>query len=343
MGQGYSQMQCTAPLNIVKNLQTEKICKLKCSYQFTYAPTTLSIWNEGMVLVLGVDDVAQPPVIYNDENYMVISAFLVSPSIHTFNGQKADAELIIWHISISGNGSNQLMVCIPIKASSETTADSATFFDLILQTVVQTAPSQGQHTIYHNPTFSFQPFVPMKPYYSYRGSNLLLSTLLGGKCYLEDSTGKTNDPGVDYLVYHADNAITMSMPTLAALQKVIPVPVPLVAVDEKLNPDGIFYNPSGPVKLNSGEIYIDCQPTGSDGEIIVASRKDTGGMLDNEMLKKVWNFTFMKILIGAMVMIIVWKVAMKLINGIAKSSARMAGGAGTGGAGTGGAGTGGGK
>jgi hypothetical protein len=338
MGIGYSQMQCTAPLNIVKNLQTAQICKLKCSYQFTYTPTSLSIWNEGMFLFFGVDDVAIPPVIYNDTNYNVISAILVSPSLHTYNGSTTDAELIIWHMDSTFG--KQLMVCVPIKANSETTADCATFFDLIMQEVTQTAPGTNQHTIYSNPTFSLQPFVPMKPYYSYTGSNLLLSTLLGGKCYKDDK-GNSADTGADYLVYHIDNAIAMSPTALAALKKVIPKPLNVVSVDEKLNPGGLYYNPNGPVKLNSGEIYIDCQPTGSDGEVIVTSRKDTGGMLDNAMLKKIWNFTFMKILIGAMVMLIIWKMAMKLINGIASSSARMAGGAGTGGAGAGGAGAGG--
>ena len=45
-------MSCTAPLNIVRNLQTEKLCKLKCSYQFKYAPTNLQITNVGNYLLL---------------------------------------------------------------------------------------------------------------------------------------------------------------------------------------------------------------------------------------------------------------------------------------------------
>ena len=65
------QIGCTSPINIVKNLQTEKICKLKCSYQFNYTPTTLTIWNADMMLFMETDEVAIAPVIYNDEYYNV--------------------------------------------------------------------------------------------------------------------------------------------------------------------------------------------------------------------------------------------------------------------------------
>ena len=324
MGQGWSQTQCTAPINIVRNLQTEKICKLKCSYQFNYTPTTLSIWNEGMFLCLGVDEVATPPVIYNDDNYNLLTTFLVSPSIHTYNDKAADAELIMWHMNTSNT--KQLFVCVPIKASSTTTADSAMFLDLIMQEVAATAPTDGQHTIYHNVTFSFNKFVPMRPYFSYAGDNILLTTLLGGKCYRQDN-GQVVAPDVDYLVYHTDDAITISPQALESLKKVLPKPLNVPAVDQSLNPGGVFYNPNGPISQSSGEIYIYCQPTGADGEILVAARLDSGGVLNNELMKKVANFTFVKIIIGALVMILIWKLSTKMITGIAANSARMAGGA----------------
>lgn len=328
MGQGFSQIQCTAPINIVRNLQTERICKLKCSYQFNYTPTTLSIWNEGMFLCLGVDEVATPPVVYNDDNYHVVTTFLVAPGLHAYNGAAPVAELILWHTNTTNT--KQLFVCIPIKVSSTTTADCATFFDLIMNEVAATAPSDGKHTVYNNTTLTLNKFVPNAPYYSYSGSSLLVMGVLGGKCYkATPGSGYTWDnPDVDYLVFHNDDAITMSPQALTILQQVIPKPLNITAVDEKLNSGGIYYNPDGPIAQNTGEIYIDCQPTGADGEILVAARQDSGGLLDNAMLKKLWNFTFMKILIGGLIMIFIWVMSMKVINGIAANSARMAGGAG---------------
>ena len=154
-------MSCTAPLNIVRNLQTEKLCKLKCSYQFNYAPTNLQIHNVGSYLFLQTDEVAIPPVIYNDENYNMKEAIIVQPSLHKFNGAHAQAELIIMHRNVTGT--KQLMVCVPIKASSTTTDSSAAFFDLILAELIKTAPSSGSKTTFVNSTFTLNKFIPIDP------------------------------------------------------------------------------------------------------------------------------------------------------------------------------------
>ena len=329
------QIGCTSPINIVKNLQTEKICKLKCSYQFNYTPTTLSIWNADLMLFMEADQVAVAPVIYNDEYYNVEAVLLMTPSIHTYNGKKADAELIIFHMNVTFT--KKLMVCIPIKVSSTSTTDAAMYFDLIMTTVKETAPSVGRHTIFNNQTFSLNKFVPMAPYYSYTGANLLWNPLFRGKCY-----GMKKEPDqygrgggiepiageVDYIVFHIDDAITMSPTALKALRQVIPHPTYIRSIDASENPGGLYYNPNGPIPQSNGEIYIDCQPTGDDGEILVAARLDSAGMLNNQMLKKIWSFTFMKMLIGVIIMLLLWKLSLKAINGIAANSARMAGGGG---------------
>ena len=130
-------MSCTAPLNIVQNLQTDKICKLKCAYQFTYAHTSLQIRNQSVWLYMTVDAAATPPVIYNDQNYTVEHIILIQPSLHQFNGKKTDAELIITHRSVNRD---KLNVCVPVIASSTSTSNSANFFDMIMATVSQTAP-----------------------------------------------------------------------------------------------------------------------------------------------------------------------------------------------------------
>jgi hypothetical protein len=328
------QIGCTSPIDIVKNKQTDKICKLKCSYQFNYAPTSLSIWNADLTLFMEPEEVAIPPVIYNDENYNVEAVLLMAPSAHTFNGNKADAELIIVHMNVTFT--KKLMVCIPIKVSSTSTTDATTYLDLIMNEVVQTAPSAGKRTTYTNPTFTLNKFVPMTPYFSYTGANLLWNPLFGGKCY-----GKKIDPDqfgrgsriepvaadVDYIVFHIDDAISMSPQALRGLRQVIPHPTNIVSINASQNPGGLHYNPNGPIPKSKGEIYIDCQPTGDDGEILVAARVDSSGLLDNEMLKKVLNFTFLKIIVGALAMLLIWKFAIKAINGIAANSARTAGGA----------------
>ena len=306
------RIPCTAPLNIVQNLQTEKICKLKCAYQFTYPPTTLQISNGGSYLLLTPDIVTIPPVIYNTLTYNVQYGVLVQPSVHQYNGQKADAELIIWHVPASGIG-NALCVCMPIKTSSSSTAASVNFFDMIMSTVSQTAASAGRNTIFNNSTFTFGRFVPMTPYYSYTGTNMFQSGC--------NSKGGT----IDYIVYHSENSITISPTAFSTLQRVLPDPQAFgVAMAASSNPAGLFFNPDGPIPPNQPDIYIDCQPTGDDGEILVPAKREPGNLLANNPLKKLLEMDLInkgiKVLVGLVLMIFLWKVMTKVVKGVTASA-----------------------
>jgi carbonic anhydrase len=302
-------MSCTAPLNIVRNLQTEKLCKLKCSYQFKYPPTNLQIQNSGSYLFLQTDEVAIPPVIYNDQNYNINQgAIIVQPSLHKFNGKHAEAELIIMHMNATGT--KQLMVCVPIKSSSTTTDSSAAFFDLIIAEIKKTAPSDGMKTTFINSTFTLNKFIPMAPYFSYKGTSIFSS-----KCR-KNSGGSE----LDYIVFHVDNAITMGTSAFNSLKSLIPNTQNFgTAVEESDNPSGIFYNPSGPISQTQGDIYIDCQPTGDDGEVLVPVRQETSGLLNNGILKILFNNGLMQIIVGVIVMIALWKLMIKVLKGITSS------------------------
>ena len=213
-------MSClTAPLDIVVNKQTQKLCKLKCSYQFTYQTTSLQIKNYGSMLVMYTDETATPPVIYNDNQYIIAACVLLRPSMHTFAGRRADAELVIMHQKV--NSQKYLFVCVPIKSSSTTTDDSATYFDLIMAEIAQTAPSNGQNTIFVNNTFSMKSMVPMSPYYSYSGSHPFFTS---NYCpsILSNQTAYEPYMKMDYIVFHMDDAITMSPQALRTLKQVNP-------------------------------------------------------------------------------------------------------------------------
>lgn len=279
-------------INITKN--TSSICKLKCSYSFAYGTTNLQVSNHGIYLVWQVDDTNTPPVIYNDDKYKVTYVILIKPSLHTYSGARADAELLIIHQNTSST--KQLYVCIPIMISSTATGEAVTFFDLILTEVGRTANNKGNTTVFNNPTFSLDKFVPMQPFFSYNGD------------------------GIDFVVFHKDNAINMSSEAMEMFKQVCPdnfnIPTGTVS-------GGLFYNASGPVPPNAGEIYIDCQPTGDDGELLVNVKPESGGVLKNDMLKKLANYTLFKVFMGAIVMILIWKLASKTIKGIAESTKKI--------------------
>lgn len=291
----------TAPIDLTQN--TDKVCNLKCSYSINYSPTSFRIMNKGSYLSFKVEDTNIPPVVYNDQNYNVQEVRLYHKSLHTYNNEQADAELIIVHSNTMSTAN--LLVCIPITQSSTTTAECALLFDFIIAETQRTANSQGLQTVYNSQNLSLGKFIPLKPYYSYSG------TLPWTPC----------NGSYDYVVFKKEDAITMSPQAYKTLLALNPSPH---NIQRKNNSNNVFYNANGPVKPNVGEIYIDCQPTGDDGEILVPARVDTAGVLDNELLKRIFNFTMVKILVGVLVMIIIWKISMKVINGIASSSAQIA-------------------
>lgn len=298
----------TAPLIISKSTQAENICNLKCSYKFDYPTTNLQILNRGGYLLWKVDETNQAPVVYNDDFYTVKEARIYWKSLHAYtndsNTTYADAELVIDHVNTKNT--KKLLVCIPITQSSTSTSDSAMFFDLIMTEISRTAPSMGQQTTYNKSTFSLDKFVPNKPFYSYNGT----------------LPWPPSNGSYDYIVFEKENAITMSNLSYKLLQQII-TESEISAIDPKTVNADIFYNPNGPISPRGGEIYIDCQPTGDDGEILVPAKLDSGGILDNELLKRIWNFTMVKIVVGAIVMIILWILAQKIIMGIAKNASRV--------------------
>ena len=293
----------TAPIDLTGN--TDNICNLKCAYSFKYAPTSLRITNQGNYLSFLTDDANTPPVTYNDQNYNVKEVRLYSKSLHTWSGMQADAELVIYHTNL--NSTNKLLVCIPIVKSSTSTAASAELFDFIVAETQRTATSQGQQTAYNNPTLTLGKFIPMKPYYSYAGT--LPWTPCNGR--------------YSYIVFKKEDAITMTSNAYTALKTLIPDPHNIQTKNEN-NTGSIFYNANGPTPPNVGEIYIDCQPTGDDGEVLVPAKVDSGGILDNDLLKRIFNSTLVKLFVGVLVMLLIWKVAMKAINGIASHASKAA-------------------
>jgi len=307
------QIQCTAPLNIVRRLQTDNICKLKCAYQFKYAHTNLTIHNYGSMLLFFTQASSTPPVVYNDQNYNLYAAVLVSPSMHTYNGSRAHAELILAHMSTSAPQKN-LYVCIPIKASSNTSDDSATYLDMILSTIAQS----GTTAVYNDSTFTFNKFVPMKPFFSYTGTDMFNTA-----CYSRNGVPTSQ---IDYIVFNNDNAITMSRKAFTIIRQLLAKTPPRIApINQSVNPTGLFYNPDGPSSSREGEIYIDCRPTGDEGEVLVPASVDSSSLLDGLSMTKMMNFTFIKIVIGIILMMLLWKMMIKVVKGITGSSTKMPG------------------
>ena len=207
-------------------------CDLKCSYAFKYTQSNSTAKNNGVMINLTYDSSSIPPVIFNDEKYVVDNISIVSPSIHTFDYNSMPGEIIIEHTPQKGG--NKLNVCIPFTKSSES-SNASQIITNIIQIVASNAPSEGDSTNL-NMNFSLQDIIPKKPFYTYQDE--------------KDS---------NWIVFGSNFAIPLSSSTFSTLNQIIkPFPIPTPG-------NSLFYNSKGPVtglKIGDG-LYISCQPTGS--------------------------------------------------------------------------------
>ena len=297
----------TAPVDIVNN--PDLVCDLKCEYSFKYPQSSLNITNRGEYLSLKTDQSNIPPVTYNADKYEVAEIRLYHPSLHSYSGKKAEAELIIMHNGVSSSGN--LLVCVPIVTGGG--GDSADIFDTIISEVAKTATSPGKKTTVNIPTFSIDKFIPLKPYFSYSG------TLPYSPC----------NGDYDYIVFSKNiGPLGMTELALESLKKLTTAN----GSSTSKNKQGVFYNKKGPSALTGGgkdDFYMVCDPTGSEGEKQVVVEKTTSSKFNTETITQLLkNSIVIQILIGAALIIALTKIGSFLLNKITKESAQAGGGVG---------------
>jgi carbonic anhydrase len=295
----------TAPIDIhMGNIKGK--CDYKCSFHFHYNTSTCVATNRGDYVSIAYDKSSSPPVQYNSTGYDVEEIRLYSPSLHSFNGTKADAELIIVHYSKSG--ASPLLVCVPVNGNNTSSA-STQFFTTLVDAMSASAPSEGESTIVDAPKFNLSGLVPRKPFFSYTAT----------EPYQPCSTG-----AVEYIVFQASLDIPLN--SLDNLQNIIATN----GYDIKTGPS-LFYNEKGPgVGAGDGEIYIDCQPVGaSEEETDVSSGSSTLHFNWKDWMKN----PIVQILLGSIMFIALVFVAYgisKLLSGGKISMPEMPKGATTG-------------
>jgi carbonic anhydrase len=286
----------TSPVDIINN--NSSICDLKCNYNFNYPLTNLlTISNRGEYLSIRTEKSQITPVKFNADNYEVRDIRIYKPSLHTYGGSTADAEMIISHTNLSGG--NNLLVCIPITIGSSSN-ESTSFLDTILSDVAKNSNSTGNYTITNIATFTLNKFVPMKPYYSYNGS------LPYSPC-----NGSYN-----YVVFSKeDSAIYMSSSAFDVLDKTIYTN----KYSTKKNKGGLFYNKTGPTTISSDkgdDVYIECVPTGSSGETLVPLVKTSEALFNIQTLKDIYNSIIFRIFIGIVVLLAITKIGSIILDKI---------------------------
>ena len=235
----------TAPIDISMSSISGK-CDLKCDYKFRYSNSSCVATNRGDYLTLSYDTTSVPPVIYNANGYNVQEVRIYCPSLHSFNNAKYDGEIIIVHTTPSGF--RPLLVCVPFKTSNSS-SPSANLLKAVIDSVANTAPTDGESTNVNYSGYNLNSVVPKQPYFAYTAT----------EPYQPCSTQ------CDYIVFNT--SLDILPDSLKKLESVISDNAYDIKKGAKL-----FYNEKGPGKnISSDEIYIDCQPVGASEETTVTS------------------------------------------------------------------------
>jgi carbonic anhydrase len=263
-------MSCTAPFNIVKRNAGK--CSLKCLLWYKYGSSSCTVTNNTDQLFITYD--GESDVMFNSLPYQPVEVRIFKPSIHTFDGVHADAEMIIVHKGAPGG----LLICIPIMSSKNVNASTGTN---VLDDIISNAPAKNESTNLNMHDYNLNFLIPKSSYFSYT------ATLPYGTC---DGTQ------YQYVVF-PKQSLTIEQSTLDTLGNNIH--------DSyiKTKEGDVYWNEQG-TKNNGfsgeGQIYIDCQPTGQEDEIIY---KEPTGKVDYSWVYKIFYF-----IIGFIVMYLLIKI-----------------------------------
>lgn len=294
----------TAPVNIPTVGTT---CSLKCTLSHNYPSSELMITNNGDYISLRINPIQNSPVEYGNSSYDVEDIRIYRNSLHTYVGERADAELIIIHRN--NMGKDKLFVCVPLMQSS-TPDDNSIVLDNVLSEVGKRANSNGMQTRVNLASFNLNKFIPKKPYIIYNGTQPF------APCDSKRS--------VNYVVFGKQDAIKLTPSSMSILNNTIKNHNYNIKGEPK---SGFFFNKSGPSSGTSSneDIYIECKPTGSDGEILVPTASAWAISADSMNLSKVG--LIIGILLGAIILYLLIRL-LRYILAAMKSSPKGVVGAG---------------
>jgi len=210
---------------------------------------------------------------FNSLSYNPVEVRIFKPSIHQFEGSYADAEIVIVHTGPNGG----LLVCIPVTTTTSVAASSGA---KLFEDIVASSPAHDQSTTLNITDFNLDHIVPKSSYFSYTG------TVPYGSC--------NPDIMYNYVVFPL-NSFKVNQNTMDELGNLIHDSYITV------HQGTCYWNEMG-TKNNGfagdGQIYIDCQPVGEEGEIIYKEQSAPTGT--NVNLD--WIYAFLYVIIGAVIM-----------------------------------------
>jgi hypothetical protein len=224
-------------------------CIAKCIFWYNYSgSSSCNITNNVTQLSILYDGGGD--IMYNSDTYTPINVRIFSPSLHTYDGVQAEAELVLEHTSKSASMAG-LLVCVPISTTAPRSNAS-----VILESIIDNAPKdQNDPVSLSLANFNMNGIIPSAPYYTYSGP------LPYDAC--------VPDTIYQYIVFHPTNngALGIDKPRLEKLGNLILYSNIAAVPASESTP--VFFNPKGTSQNGfNGEdqIYIQCQPAGESEE-----------------------------------------------------------------------------
>ena len=273
-------MSCStsnSPINI-NSSNISGNCDSKCDYKYKYQSSSCVGKNLGNYISLSYDN-ASSLINYNEISYYVKELRLYYPSLHSYNGNKADAELIIVHMS--NTGEMPLLVCIPIKISSTSTP----ILMNVISTMARNAPTEGNSTTIKMLEYNLGRIIPKKGFYTYTATEPYQPCM----------------ETLNFIVYDVNDAyLSITSELYDKLKNIIK------QTNFEVKENGIvqfFYNSKGPNTISEDDIYIDCQPVGESEETTtIINENYTENEYSWENLKNNDGF---KLLIGIIIFLVI--------------------------------------
>lgn len=166
----------TAPIDIPTNSSVNPI---KGTFNCVYSPdmcsgASLTISNDRTYLSLSCSSSGSAISFYGTQ-YIPSEIRIYAPSLHTYNGSKTDAEILIVHTKGSSSGSTSsdgLIVSVPVSLTSSGSGSD----NVDLAAIIQASNTINVNTISVNPSVPMNydvnanNFIQNKPFYVYYGT-----------------------------------------------------------------------------------------------------------------------------------------------------------------------------
>ena len=283
--------EASSPIDI-KQYSNILSCNGKCNLSYNYNSTNIICTNKENYLLIDLANDSPTVINYSTNtnlstncnlqggSYIVNEIRIYRPSIHTYNNIHADAEIIIDHRNTIGG--NDLCICLPISNTSGTQPNATNQLNKIINFMTKVGINKNEGGNITDLTFKLNDFIPNKGFYTYSGTMPYI-------------------PCTDCVIFivwdYNEASININDATLENLKSLIS------SKYFEIKPNtinlGLAYNSNG-ASLSTGQentIYIDCQPTGSEGEVLENENKDTSSSSNNS-IKDYINSDFIKVIIG---------------------------------------------